>query len=1138
MSKLFKGTALVKTAAVLTAVTTVLSIASVAAAVAPSDYGLKEGWTISAAGSSDPDVYIVNDAGYKRLFLNPAIFGFYGHLGGFAAVHGVTPATRDAFMTSGLFRNCETNDQKVYGVEVTGEDTGTLHWVNTSGSQAVSDDPNFFSKVFCINNNEFNWYAKGADYSSVKQVPNYSRSGSQTTQTGGSFTVSLASDNPASGTFVQGQAAADLAHFMFSGNGTVNNLVLNRLGVSADTDLKNVYLYDGNKRLTDAATVTNGQISFNDTSSMGLFQVMGSKVISVRADLSSNTGETVGVQLASVNGNAVSVSGNLSTAANATLATAALANPASPMVAANTSLNPGSDVVGWQDTLTVGTRFIWLKSFQVRVIGSVQSGDLKNFRLFVDGVQVGSAVSMPDVNGYVFFDLGGGIQLQTGSRTVKVLLDVVNGSSRDFTLSVRQAPDVSTVDSQYGQNILTTVTTGSFPDSAGKQSITSGTLVITKRTDSPSGDVVKGASGVVLARYDIKAYGEKMKVESMRFAVDSSSGSVGKIRNGAIFLDGVQIGSTSDLLEEDNTSPFYTQYSFGSSFIVDPATPRVLEIRGDVYDNDGVNDIASGQTLMASIENSSSNVQRLTSLGYIDCAYGTVAGCTAGPIDGNSLTIRTGSVTVSKYSGYANQTVITPTYNTKLGHYALTQSSSEDLNVNSLNVSWTNGSSFAASNITNMYVKVWNNSGSLIYTSPGKSTISGTASNSYSVNFVLPKNQQYQVEVWGDVASGLSNNNYGNTYLDIDGVTTGSSTTVHGNGVAGQTETVQSGSLTAANGAIPSATLANGGSTVTAYSFTLQPAYDNYTLDEVYIDLSSTVASSVGGVANVMLYDGSNNLLRTAVLNSSTSSASFTGLNFSLPQSGGTKTFTVKAQLANVGVGANDTDGLVKVQLDGMKYHNSSGTVTTTTGLSTATYTGNNIVVVAAYPVVTNVSLPATLLATGNQSLFKAKIASSGSNTVRVYKLNWTVTETASTTLGNNGDAASAIFKVLRDGVDISSLGTFATASADLNAGGVTGAVAFTFTNEESIDSTGHVYELVGNVVATGSTPKSIVTKLANTTSSNNSNSASVIAGTLSTSSASITWSDGSQVQHSTTTGDWMSDYLVQSINQSQSMSL
>src|SRR3989344_5742185 len=136
---------------------------------------LKEGDVVSAAGSDDPDVYIVNSWGYKRLFLNPVIFGFYGHLGGFSKVKNTKALTRDTLVTSGLFRNCETNDPKVYGVETTGEDTGVLHWVNTTGAQAVADDPEFFKKVFCINNNEFGWYKQGTAYTSVNQIPMYNR---------------------------------------------------------------------------------------------------------------------------------------------------------------------------------------------------------------------------------------------------------------------------------------------------------------------------------------------------------------------------------------------------------------------------------------------------------------------------------------------------------------------------------------------------------------------------------------------------------------------------------------------------------------------------------------------------------------------------------------------------------------------------------------------------------------------------------------------------------------------------------------------------------------------------------------------------------------------------------------------------
>ncbi|MDP3792299.1 MAG: SH3 domain-containing protein [bacterium] len=141
----------------------------------PEQYNLKDGDVVSAGGSDDPDVYIVNVHGYKRLFLNPVIFSFYGHLGGFSKIKNIASTTRNVFPTSGLFRNCETNDSKVYGVEVTGEDVGMLHWVNTTGAQAVADDPNFFKKVFCINNNEFAWYKQGAAYTSVNMIPLYSR---------------------------------------------------------------------------------------------------------------------------------------------------------------------------------------------------------------------------------------------------------------------------------------------------------------------------------------------------------------------------------------------------------------------------------------------------------------------------------------------------------------------------------------------------------------------------------------------------------------------------------------------------------------------------------------------------------------------------------------------------------------------------------------------------------------------------------------------------------------------------------------------------------------------------------------------------------------------------------------------------
>ncbi len=118
-------------------------------------YRVEEGDLIRAVG--DHHVYILNSAGYKRLYLNPLIFGFYGEAS-WDRIKIVDPEVRDAFPTSALFRNCETQEPKVYGAEITGEDTGMLHWLNISSVEALEQDGHFFKKVFCINTAELTWF--------------------------------------------------------------------------------------------------------------------------------------------------------------------------------------------------------------------------------------------------------------------------------------------------------------------------------------------------------------------------------------------------------------------------------------------------------------------------------------------------------------------------------------------------------------------------------------------------------------------------------------------------------------------------------------------------------------------------------------------------------------------------------------------------------------------------------------------------------------------------------------------------------------------------------------------------------------------------------------------------------------------
>ena len=135
--------------------------------------GLSEGDVVSAVG--DPDIFIVNAKGHKRLILNPTIFSYYGHLT-FRSVKELSSETITLLPTSLLFRNCESDDPKVHALDVIADDLGALRWVNISAEHAIAEDHDFFEKVFCINSREFGWYSQASAYDSLSQIPVYTRS--------------------------------------------------------------------------------------------------------------------------------------------------------------------------------------------------------------------------------------------------------------------------------------------------------------------------------------------------------------------------------------------------------------------------------------------------------------------------------------------------------------------------------------------------------------------------------------------------------------------------------------------------------------------------------------------------------------------------------------------------------------------------------------------------------------------------------------------------------------------------------------------------------------------------------------------------------------------------------------------------
>ncbi|XOA42586.1 MAG: peptidoglycan-binding domain-containing protein [Candidatus Nealsonbacteria bacterium] len=573
--------------------------------------------------------------------------------------------------------------------------------------------------------------------------------------TGEGLTLTLAYDSPVSTTLIEGQALADLAHFKFiNGDASdvkVTQLKIKRIGVSADTTLTALYLYEGNTRLSDNVSVAAGYATFNDPT--GLFTVKAGKsvVISVNSNIYATAqGQTVGMAInsasdivadaSSVNGT-FPISGNLHSIASATLASVSVAT-STP--SATGEVTPGeTDYLVWGNTLTVSERNVDLKYLRLREIGSIGTADLQNFKLYISGSQVGNIVQMSD-DYYVAFDLSASpVTLEPGARSVEVRADIIGGSGRSYSFSLRRAVDIVLLDTEFGVNITLT---GTLPSTTLSQDVLLGNLVVNRTTDSPSGGIVKGASNVVLAKYEFKAYGEPIKVETLIVdcTITFATGVDVTLRNGRVYADGIQIGSPQNIACTTGVS-----YNLGSALIVEPGTPKILEIRSDIFDSEGTNEIVAGVKIRAILKGGTLNAQAQNSLSLVNVP--------AGDKEGYDLTVGVGTLQANKSSAYGNQNTVAGVSAFKIGSYVLDAGEGESVDISRITVGVTTTGAF--SDLSNLYVRYGTET-----TSP-KGIVS--SANSFSLTYNLAASSQLIIEVYANLGSSLEETETVTTELSI-----------------------------------------------------------------------------------------------------------------------------------------------------------------------------------------------------------------------------------------------------------------------------------------------------------------------------------------------------------------------------------
>ena len=749
------------------------------------------------------------------------------------------------------------------------------------------------------------------------------------TGTGSGLTVALASDTPAAATYVRNsnntavvQSVAPFTKINFTasndGDVVVTTVKLTRSGISADTDLQTVYLYDGTTRLAEHTSISNKVITF--TNSAGLFTVPKgtTKSVMVKVDLAGGTSTVSGIVLGinaaadivagtaavtgsfPINGNSMGV-GTVTDLGYLNIATIGAANQP-------TTIDPG--VTGYEVfrfNVTANSQQMNLESLKLTLVGTLSTGDVANFMLKdTSGTQIGSTVTAMSASKEVIFDATANpYKIASGqTKTLVVYADVPNGSGRNFRFTIRKVADVVVKDNGYGIYTAPLYNSAAFvlidPGSSNFTTINNGTITSGVDATSPTGNVAGGATGVTLAAFSIKANGEDIKVTTLRMKVVTSATTDGK--NGKLFWNGTQIGST-DTVVTNNTSVAFT-----ANQVIKAGTTAV--IRYDMDTTDNTQGTALTGTVYASLQaNTAGDATGQSSLSDV-----SITGVT-----GKTLTFAAGTLTVAKNASVADAVTATPSgvrgaTNLKVASFVITAGTGEASTITQIalrdnrtvaNHSATEGFGTNFQNLKLMHA------GTQVGVTQGSLTHLGADVFTFSISpaITIGAGQQYVVDVYADSLSGSTgfttpadNNFVGLEVASVTGTgaTTSTATTVTASAGTKPLQKIYIAASGNLNISLDSTNpvgqyLVMGSTANTIGAFRLEATTSPEDINVSVITIKDSATTYEAGYSNIQFYDGST-LLGTVAAFSSGAATLNLATNWVIPK-GTAKVLTIKADV-------------------------------------------------------------------------------------------------------------------------------------------------------------------------------------------------------------------------------------------------
>lgn len=421
------------------------------------------------------------------------------------------------------------SDPKVYAVA----HGGVLRWVSTEAAAVALYGSDWNKKIDDISDAFFTNYTVGSQISSAsdyvianEQTNSPTINADKGLAGGGALNITLASDNAAGATVTRNAQGINLLKVNIAGAGTITGLTFTRLGAGVAADWSNIYLYDGDTRLTTGRSVssTTNQVSFTNLN----VAVSGTKALTLVGDL--NATSTVGnasyfslaaatdVVASATVGGSFPVAGNtfsISGTTGGSITITAGSTPSNPKLGqtavelANFKLQAGS------------TEDVSVRRLVMTNSGAAQLTNLANLAIVTGGVTV---AQNPIVSGstatFVFavpYVLGKGI-----TRTFSVIGDIASGNRAGVDtvkLYVDQTYDLYATGNTYGAGVGVTDT---FTSGYATTLTIQGGQVTFAFNGPTTGDISVGSNDAVLAKFAITSVNH-VEVRNLRLQIVASS---------------------------------------------------------------------------------------------------------------------------------------------------------------------------------------------------------------------------------------------------------------------------------------------------------------------------------------------------------------------------------------------------------------------------------------------------------------------------------------------------------------------------------------------------------------------------------------------------------------------------------------